>query len=288
MAKPKTIEDLTFFRDLLWSASALSPSPVFLRPFFVERYSGPRAAATVSLHAFWEFTIVLNGSGRLHLHDRVLPMHGGMLILIPPGVGHREESNGIDTIWIGYEGRLMGKAATGAPISLTDPALTKAAEKLWLFSQRRFGSIGFEIDGMLLTLIGGFFRALDEGGSRPARDPVEKAIVWMHEHFAENIGFADVGAMAGVSEGYFYRLFKKRTGKSPAHYLTSIRIERAARALRMSSVAIAEVAADCGYPDPFYFSRVFKRHTGQSPAAFRGNTLRQNCRIHSILQKSQL
>jgi len=97
-----------------------------------------------------------------------------------------------------------------------------------------------------------------------------------------------VAAMAGVSEGYFYRLFKKRTGKSPAHYLTSIRIERAARALRMSSVAIAEVAADCGYPDPFYFSRVFKRHTGQSPAAFRGNTLRQNCRIHSILQKSQL
>ncbi len=67
----------------------------------------------------------------------------------------------------------------------------------------------------------------------------------------------------------------------------NFRIERAARALRMTSATIAEVAVDCGYPAPFYFSRVFKRHTGQSPAAFRTNTLRQNCRIHSILQESQ-
>ncbi len=272
MQKPKTIEDMTFFRDTLWSQSALSPAPHFIHPLFIERYSGPRAAATFSRHPFWEFTIVMNGSGRLHLCNRVLPMQTGMLILIPPGIEHREESASMDTIWIGYEGSLMDKPPGNGPICITDPALTKAAEKLWLFSQRRFGSIGFEIDGMLLTLIGGFFRAPAEGGSRPASDPVAKAIAWMHEHFAENFGFADVAALAGVSEGYFYRLFKRRTGKSPAHYLASIRIERAARALRMTTASIAEVAADSGYPDPFYFSRIFKRHTGQSPTAFRAST----------------
>ncbi|MGE4489797.1 MAG: AraC family transcriptional regulator [Kiritimatiellales bacterium] len=256
-------------KNSLWSGSTLNRSTELLHPLFIERYNGPRNCTEFGSHSFWEFSVVLNGPGLLYLEDRTLPMTDNMLILVPPHCTHRESSLSMSTIWIGFESQIMETVDSQQPIVVCDPALTNSAKKLWLFAQRRFGNIGFEIDGMLMALIGGFFRTYIEGNTASASNPIDKAITWLHEHFSEEICFADVASLAGISEGYFYRLFKKHTGKTPTEYLATIRIEQAARALRMSDTKIADIALAVGYEDQFYFSRVFKKMTGKSPAAFR-------------------
>ncbi len=43
----------------------------------------------------------------------------------------------------------------------------------------------------------------------------------------------------------------------------------ASRLLRLTSLGIAEVAAEVGYEDAFYFSNRFRRYAGKSPTKFR-------------------
>lgn len=256
------------YPDALWEGIPLQRDSGFLRTQYIDRYRGPRLSSHASVHSFWELTVVLSGSGLLHCRNRDIALGESLLVLVPPGCEHRESCTTMDTLWIGFDGRVMEKAVP-EPLVIQDPVLTQAAVRLWLFAERRFGAIGFEMDGMLLALLGGLFRGQAEGTSHADADPVTQAIAWLHAHHDVSVALPQAAAAAGVSEGYFYRLFKKRTGMTPSHYLSKIRVEHAERMLRMTDAKVAEVAAACGVPDPFYFSRMFKRHTGLSPDAFR-------------------
>ena len=72
-----------------------------------------------------------------------------------------------------------------------------------------------------------------------------------------------------MSECWFIRSFKARTGMTPQRYLTSIRLGQARELLRSSTLNIGEIAAVCGYETALYFSRIFRKYTGVSPKAFR-------------------
>ena len=72
-----------------------------------------------------------------------------------------------------------------------------------------------------------------------------------------------------VSLEHFGRLFKLTWGERPRTWLMRERIRRASADLADSSAAIADVAAQWGYSDPFLFSRQFKRVMGRSPSDWR-------------------
>ena len=76
--------------------------------------------------------------------------------------------------------------------------------------------------------------------------------------------------LAGVSQGYLRRLFKKVWGVSPAAYVIRQRITLAKQLLLSGEEhSIAQVAASVGYSDPLYFSRLFKKHFGLSPVQYK-------------------
>jgi len=79
--------------------------------------------------------------------------------------------------------------------------------------------------------------------------------------------------LAGVSDAYLRRIFKKQYSISPAGYVIRERIRLAKDfLLRIDGIRIAEVAEKVGYHDPLYFSRLFKKQTGLSPSEY--------CKIH--------
>jgi len=65
------------------------------------------------------------------------------------------------------------------------------------------------------------------------------------------------------------RRFTRQVGVSPREYLIRFRIQRANALLRQSDAPIAEIAAQCGYPDAAYFSRLFRRVQGVLPRVAR-------------------
>lgn len=72
-----------------------------------------------------------------------------------------------------------------------------------------------------------------------------------------------------LSSAYFSTLFKRETGMSFTAYVTVVRMEAAAEALRGTEEKTYLIARRCGYEDPNYFSYVFKKHFGVTPTKYR-------------------
>lgn len=74
---------------------------------------------------------------------------------------------------------------------------------------------------------------------------------------------------AGMSERTFLRRFKAATGRVPAAYLQTVRVETAKAMLEREGSPIQTVSSAVGYDDVSYFRTLFKRQTGMTPAEYR-------------------
>ena len=75
--------------------------------------------------------------------------------------------------------------------------------------------------------------------------------------------------LAGVSDAYLRRIFKKQYGTGPAGFVIRRRIALAKQLLVSGeNYTVAQVAAMSGFKDPLYFSRCFKKLLGLSPTQY--------------------
>ncbi|MGG6312556.1 response regulator transcription factor [Paenibacillus macerans] len=79
------------------------------------------------------------------------------------------------------------------------------------------------------------------------------------------------GEMLYMNPDYLGKVFKQVTGETFSHYLSRLRIERAAERLRQGGDAtIAELAERCGFGgNTKYFSQSFKKWMGMTPTEYR-------------------
>jgi len=99
--------------------------------------------------------------------------------------------------------------------------------------------------------------------------PIYKGVDLIASEWNKNEKIEKYANICGVSEGYFYRLFRERYGMTPVEYRNRIRISHAKSMLRNTEMSIGKIAAFVGFEDPLYFCRVFKKHIGISPKYFR-------------------
>ena len=103
-----------------------------------------------------------------------------------------------------------------------------------------------------------------------AGQTVETAKEYIRQHYAENdLSVEKLCAYLHLSSTYFSTLFKRETGTSFTAYVTMVRMEAAAEAIRGTEEKTYLIAQQCGYEDPNYFSYVFKRHFGVTPTKYR-------------------
>jgi AraC-like DNA-binding protein len=72
-----------------------------------------------------------------------------------------------------------------------------------------------------------------------------------------------------MSRSAFANHFTKLVGEPPLHYLTRLRMDKAALLLREGRATSAEIAGRVGYVSDASFCKAFKRAFQQSPGAFR-------------------
>ncbi|MDR2407523.1 MAG: response regulator [Bacteroidales bacterium] len=100
-------------------------------------------------------------------------------------------------------------------------------------------------------------------------DTIQKSLVYIQNHYTENISLGDVATSVQKSKNYISLLFKQELGVNFVNYLTNLRIEYAKELLTTTDLLIYEIADKSGFDNQYYFSTVFKDSTGLTCKEFK-------------------
>lgn len=108
-----------------------------------------------------------------------------------------------------------------------------------------------------------------EAASDSMKEIVKQAVIYIDEHFFEEISLTLMTERFNVEGSYFSKVFRQQIGETFMVYITKRRIEKAKQYMKNMSVNLTEVAFMTGYDDYSYFSRVFRKMVGMSPREYR-------------------
>jgi AraC-like DNA-binding protein len=146
----------------------------------------------------------------------------------------------------------------------------------WLCDAARLGAADAfaqaQTRALVAAAVAGVLRSLDAQPASASREPplVARARVLIHNQLGDpQLSVARLASQLGCSADHLSQLFRQRAGEPLLAYINRLRVERAARLLRETSLAGKEVAWACGFAAPSYFIRVFRQHHGMTPQAWR-------------------
>ncbi len=100
-------------------------------------------------------------------------------------------------------------------------------------------------------------------------NPVERAVAALRNTPLTAVSLKETAATYGVSREHLSRVFRDTTGQTPAHYIRRARLERARWLIENTTLPIAQVARQAGYPSLHTLARQLKAATALSPRALR-------------------
>ena len=98
---------------------------------------------------------------------------------------------------------------------------------------------------------------------------IERAKLYLQDHFTEDISLQEVASHCNVSPFHFGRTFKKFTNYSPHQYLLTIRLKHAELLLRNTTRPILDICFLSGFNSLEHFVTMFKQRYHVSPTQYR-------------------
>ncbi|MBC5828910.1 MAG: helix-turn-helix transcriptional regulator [Candidatus Eremiobacteraeota bacterium] len=104
-------------------------------------------------------------------------------------------------------------------------------------------------------------------GNQLPRRRLRRVIDYINGHLNEDLGLAELAAVARMSSSHFKVLFKGSVGMPVHQYLIRRRVEYAMELLVRGTSPICDVALQAGFADQSHMARCMRRLTGYTPAA---------------------
>lgn len=98
--------------------------------------------------------------------------------------------------------------------------------------------------------------------NHPENPHIARSLLYMRQHYMEDLSLDLVAKMANVSPFYLSRLFKQDLNRNFLEILTNIRIQKAIELLSNHQLSVKEISEQVGYINTAYFYKVFKKHVG--------------------------
>lgn len=201
------------------------------------------------------------------------PGQVGLAWLTPPGVVHAEKAI---TAYSNYFIALELKKGERWPPFLDDDAdrsLGRVCQQIVIECTRKSP----ERERMLELLAGQLGCLLDRTAreqvlSHPAQT-VARAERLIEEKSGQPLTIYDVAQGLNVSVSALRGYFQAVRGSSPRAYLQQVRLEKAVRFLRNSTLKLEAVAELCGYDSASHLTRCVKKFTGRTPGKLRRSSL---------------
>ncbi len=173
---------------------------------------------------------------------------------------------------------LQSNAASSLLLSRSDPARKKILEQLLELSElNQTRPFGYDMKSR--NLMSDIWLHMAEI-SNTAPDPIstssalredrlKKMLLYIQEHYMDELSLADIANAANISEREALRCFQGGIHTSPFVYLGEYRVQTACGLLRNTSDKITDIALRCGFASSSYFGKVFRRHIGCTPFEYR-------------------
>lgn len=95
----------------------------------------------------------------------------------------------------------------------------------------------------------------------------------LHKNYAKSRQVAFYAHENCLSQRYFSRIVKDKTGRTAQEWISAVVIEEARRLLEDPENSIKDVAFKLGFPNQSFFGRYFLKYYGQHPSAYRAASL---------------
>ncbi len=92
---------------------------------------------------------------------------------------------------------------------------------------------------------------------------------WMADNLSADLRVERLAERAGMSPRTFARLYRDRTGMTPAKVVTALRVEAARRLLEETALPVGQVALRCGFGEEERMRRAFVNRLGVAPGRYR-------------------
>lgn len=233
-------------------------------------------------HEYYVIGFVENGKRWLSCKNKEYSIAKGNIILFNPGDNHACAQNGGDPF--DYRGMNISKEVM---LDLAEEVTGKRElpgfSKNVVFNDEAacylgplhkmilHGSCEFEKEEHLLLLLSVLLQQYGQSFEScipECREEIEKACVFMREHYNERIYLDQLCRCANLSKSTLLRAFTKSKGVTPYSYLENIRIGEAKKLLEQGAVPI-EAALQTGFSDQSHFTNYFSRYIGLAPGVYR-------------------
>jgi len=122
--------------------------------------------------------------------------------------------------------------------------------------------------------------------TRVANDKVLRALALMEQRLEQPFARANLAGAVGVSVRQLERLFSAHLGETLANHYLNLRLDRARKLLRQTSLPVVEVALACGFSASGHFSRRYKARFGRAPTRDRRDEGLDTSSMFPIMKKS--
>lgn len=270
-------------RDRCAQGRAVVHIPPVLRPY--------RMQPIPHFHHHVEVFLQASGSGDMELAEGSFRYRAGDLLIIPPGVAHREHpSRRGGPFWnfvLCLPARRISTHISGGlrfgPGRIRRRGVLDSSESGrlhgYLHEALALAQGGRDpshavIQGQVLSFLALLADVLS--GQIPATVAsdvlVARARVLVAQYLSDQrLSVAWLAWHLQCSSDHLSRRFRAATGRTLVSTIVQERLALARSLLRDSKLGVAEVAHACGIADAAYFSRIFARETGRSPRVWRAS-----------------
>ncbi len=100
-------------------------------------------------------------------------------------------------------------------------------------------------------------------------ETVKKMIEYISKNYSKDIDYETLAQEFHFNPSYLNRIFKAYTGSSIYNFILQYRLNMAIEMLSVQNLYVGQIAALCGFPNPYHFSKAFKKWTGFSPKQYK-------------------
>ncbi|WP_221032064.1 helix-turn-helix transcriptional regulator [Actomonas aquatica] len=220
--------------------------------------------------AFAHIVVCTAGEGRCVIDGKVVPWRAGQALLAPSGRDHGFEAVSEEPwhlAWVFAHDREGPPLVDAAGPQLIDAEVGDFADTVRLMVREAYGEADPATMQAWVSLLQTHTLRLTGG---PRRDP-RLIRLWreVEADLARPWDVTQLAQLAAVSEEHLRRLCRRYHRRTPAAYLTRLRMHRAGVLLRATNVTVEAVAEQIGFGSVHAFSTAFKRWSGVPPSTYR-------------------